>query len=133
VGGMNTRDFARKLRKEMTDTERFVWDRIRHRQIGGFKFRRQAPVGHFIVDFICFEAKVILEFDGDQHDSARLEDAARTHWLQSQGFRVARFWNHEVFEDWESIEAHLHSLVTAGSTPHPNPPPQGGREQESAA
>jgi very-short-patch-repair endonuclease len=129
---MNNRDFARKLRKEMTDTERFVWDRIRHRQIGGFKFRRQSPVGPYIVDFVCFEAKVVLELDGGQHDLASLEDAARTHWLQSQGFRVVRFWNHEVFEDWEFIEAHLYSFVIAGSTPHPPPPPPGGREQELA-
>jgi len=76
-------DFARKLRKEMTDAERFVWAKLRYRQIGGFKFRRQAEVGPYIADFLCNEAKVILELDGSQHATQVAEDEERTQWLES--------------------------------------------------
>ena len=122
-------EFARRLRKNMTDAEQFAWKRLRGHQLGGFGFRRQAPIGPYIADFVCFETKLILELDGGQHAELTDEDAERTRWFKSQGFRVVRFWNHEVFQDWDVIEQELWRLLTqTGSTPHPNPPPQGGRE-----
>jgi very-short-patch-repair endonuclease len=96
-------EFARHLRKNMTDTERFVWNRIRLRQLGGFRFRRQAPIGPYIADFVCFEAKLVLELDGGQHAVRVRADAVRTAWLESQGFRVFRVWNFEVFQDWDAF------------------------------
>jgi adenine-specific DNA-methyltransferase len=119
------RKFARRLRKNLTDTEQFVWERVRRRQIGGFKFRRQAPVGPYIVDFACFERRLILELDGGQHAEQVLEDQERTRWLEAAGFRVVRFWDHEVFQDWDAIEEHLYQFLSAAP---PVPPPQGGRE-----
>ncbi len=108
----------------MTDAERRLWYYLRHRQIGGSRFRRQAPIGPYIADFVCFEKQLIIELDGGQHAVRKEGDIRRTEWLSSQGFRVIRFWNHQVFEDWDAI---LEAIAIA-LTPHPSPPPQGGRE-----
>ena len=97
------RDFARQLRRTMTDTERRFWHHVRTRQIDGRKFRRQAPIGPYIVDFVCFEAGLIIELDGGQHASLVEADAARTAWLEAEGFRVMRFWNHQVFEELDCV------------------------------
>ena len=109
-------EFARKLRKEMTEAERFVWARIRYRQLGGFKFRRQVPVGSYIADFVCYEARLILELDGSQHAFQTEYDAERTRWLEAQGFRVFRMWNHEVFEDWDNVAERIWELLPASRT-----------------
>jgi very-short-patch-repair endonuclease len=100
-------EFARRLRKEMTDAERFVWARIRHRQILGLEFRRQDPVGPYIADFVCHEIKLVIELDGGQHATQIEADAARTRWFEAEGYRVVRFWNPEVFEDWDAIAQRL--------------------------
>jgi adenine-specific DNA-methyltransferase len=101
----NQRDFSRKLRENMTDAERRLWKVLQWRQLQGFKFRRQAAIGEFVVDFACFSHKLVIELDGGQHNevSARAYDQRRTDWLQSQGFRVLRFWNHHVMEDVDSV------------------------------
>jgi very-short-patch-repair endonuclease len=101
------RERARKLRKNMTDAERALWARIRRRQILDCKFRRQQPLGDYIVDFVCLEKKLIIELDGGQHIEQEEYDSRRTHWLEEQGFRVLRFWNHDVFK-----------------APLPSPPPR---------
>jgi very-short-patch-repair endonuclease len=125
-----SRDFARHLRTNMTDSERRLWHHLRHRQLEGCRFRRQAPIGPYVVDFVCFERRLIVELDGGQHTQQKHEDALRTEWLNSQGFRVIRFWNHLVFEDQETVlETIWNALHT---TPHPGPPPQGGREEEKS-
>ena len=108
-------EFARDLRKNMTDAERFVWRRIRFCQIGGFRFRRQAPIGRFIADFVCFESKLVLELDGGQHATQVEADTIRTQWLEAQGFRVFRVWNNEVFEDWEAMADTLLQILTERS------------------
>jgi very-short-patch-repair endonuclease len=101
---MTNRERARDLRKNLTDTERLVWSKLRSRRFAGFKFRRQMPIGAFVVDFVCLERRLILELDGGQHTEQVRYDEARTAWLNSQGFEVLRFWNHEVFEEWDTIE-----------------------------
>ncbi len=98
-----SREFARHLRKNMTDAERLLWHHLRHRQLDHGRFRRQAPIGPYIVDFVCFERKLIIELDGGQHALRTEEDEARTRWLNSQGFRVQRFWNNLVFEDRDAV------------------------------
>ena len=91
------RDRARAMRREPTPAERAMWSLLRGSRLAGLKFRRQAPLGDYIADFVCHFPKVIVECDGGQHaDSAY--DAARDAWLQSQGFTVLRFWNGEVIE-----------------------------------
>ncbi len=98
---------ARRLRRDMTDVERFVWQHLRSREFAGYKFRRQMPIGSYIVDFVCLEKRLIIELDGGQHVEQAEYDQSRTDWLVSQGFRVLRYWNHEVFQDWDAIEEAL--------------------------
>ena len=98
---------ARHLRRHATDVERKLWYQIRDKQIEGFRFRRQRPIGKFIVDFICLEAKLIIELDGGQHATAVTEDEKRTAFLEASGYRVLRFWNNEVIENMEGVLAHL--------------------------
>ena len=95
---------ARALRKNLTGTERVLWRHIRQRQVGGYKFRRQQPLGRYIVDFVCLEKRLIVELDGGQHAEQVLSDTARTAWLETQGFRVLRFWNNEVLSEIESVK-----------------------------
>ncbi len=85
---------ARQLRREMTDAEQLMWFHLRNRSMLGAKFRRQCPVGPFVADFVCAEARLIVEIDGSQHGSD--VDAARTRFLERRGYRVLRFWNHDV-------------------------------------
>ena len=121
--GVN-RDRARDFRRNLTDTERFVWGRLRGRQIGGHKFCRQHPLGPFIVDFVCLERKLVLELDGGQHAERAGYDARRTAWLEERGYRVFRLWNFEVFQDWDAIADHLWELLQAGEPPIPHPNPR---------
>ena len=102
---------ARKLRRNTTDVERLLWNYLRDRQLDSFKFKRQQPLGNFIVDFICFERKLIVELDGGQHAEDMEADLIRTRWLASQGFQVIRFWNNDVLQNidgvWQVISEHL--------------------------
>jgi len=90
----------------MTEAEKRLWVRIRDRQLEGFKFRRQHPVGRYVADFACIEAKLIVELDGGQH-ADNPKDLERTVWLESQGWCVIRFWNNEVFENLDGVLEHL--------------------------
>jgi very-short-patch-repair endonuclease len=93
---MNKTDKARDLRRNATDAERLLWKRLRMRQAEACKFRRQQPLGEYIVDFVCSERKLIVEVDGGQHAEQAEYDESRSKWLQAQGYRVLRFWNHDV-------------------------------------
>ena len=125
---------ARQLRKNMTDAEKAVWRRLRSKSFNGFRFRRQAAIGEYIADFVCFSPRVVLELDGGQHADQVEADEQRSAWFRSQGFVVLRYWNHQVAEDWDVIEQELYAALTRDEkTPHPNPPPQGGREPEPTA
>jgi very-short-patch-repair endonuclease len=94
---------ARALRRDATETEKRLWHHLRHRQVGGCKFRRQQPLGRFIVDFVCLEKRLVVELDGGQHAAQRSADEARDAWLASQGFRILRFWDNQVFEEPQAI------------------------------
>src|SRR5665213_868094 len=94
---------ARVLRTNMTDAERAVWQLLRSHQIQGYKFRRQVPIGRYIADFVCHEARLIIEIDGGQHDASAKRDAIRTDFLQTQGYRVLRFWNNDVLANPEGV------------------------------
>ncbi len=95
---------ARRLRINMTDAERKLWYALRDRRLAGIKFRRQAPIGPYVADFICYEARLVIEVDGGQHaDSA--SDPIRDRWLATNGFRVLRFWNNEVLGNIEGVLA----------------------------
>lgn len=106
------RERARELRGDQTDAERALWRRIRGRQVAGAKFRRQQPLGPFITDFCCLEARLVIELDGGQHAEQARADGARTTFLEREGYRVLRFWNNDVMGNMDSvlqtIEAALH-------------------------
>ncbi len=93
---------ARELRARMTDAERKLWFALRDRRFTGFKFRRQVPIGQFIVDFACFEARLVIEVDGGQHAES-LRDRHRDHWFAANGFRVLCFWNNEVLPNPDGV------------------------------
>jgi very-short-patch-repair endonuclease len=86
----------------MTDAEGKLWFALRDRRFASFKFRRQVPIGHFIADFICFQARLVIEVDGSQHADS-LADQRRDHWFAANRFRVLRFWNNEVLMNLEGV------------------------------
>jgi len=94
---------ARELRKRSTNAEKKLWSYLRLRQIAGHKFRRQQPIGKYIADFACLEKKLVVEVDGGQHSEPIAYDEDRTMWLESQGYRVLRFWNNEVLKEIEIV------------------------------
>ena len=107
---------ARKLRKNSTEAERKLWRHIRSKQIAGAKFRRQQPIGDYIVDFVCFEAKVVVELDGGQHTQAdnRAKDSQRDKYFQDNGYTVLRFWNNDVLKNMEGVKEILLREIEAG-------------------
>ena len=94
---------ARELRNNLTDAEHCLWQKLKRRQLKGVKFRRQQPIGHFTVDFVCFECRVIVEVDGGQHAEQLYHDEQRTRWREAQGYRVLRFWNNDVLANTEAV------------------------------
>jgi bifunctional enzyme CysN/CysC len=123
----DTKKFARKLRKEMTSAEQIIWGLLRGKQLG-IKFRKQHPVGPYIADFACLNPKIIIELDGSQHANEHnlAKDKKRSEFLNSQGFKVIRFWNNEVFENIDSVvETIYNSFNFEQESSHPNPPPNG--------
>lgn len=100
---------AGRLRRDQTRAEQKLWSRLRDRRLSGYKFRRQVPLGRFIVDFSCYDARLVVELDGGQHAKAvqSMTDSERTAWLESRGFRVLRFWNNEVEENMDGVLARI--------------------------
>ena len=125
-------DHARALRHGQTDAERTLWSRLRHRGLLGRKFRRQHEIGPYVVDFVCTDARLVVELDGGQHLDQAACDARRTRWLEQEGYRVLRFWNDEVLQRLDEV---LEQIVRALSdtAPHPGPLPGGEREKRSDA
>ena len=117
---LKTFDKAKQLRKESTRAEKYLWKMLRNRSIAGFKFRRQHPLYHFIADFYCDKAKLILEVDGDIHELAHIKeyDKEREETIKALGIAVLRFTNEEVFAEEnkviERIENFLHSIKASG-------------------
>ncbi|WP_305041759.1 endonuclease domain-containing protein [Geoalkalibacter sp.] len=94
---------AKDLRKNSTDAERFLWQHLRGKRFFGLKFRRQEQIGRFIVDFVCYSKGVVIEADGGQHLQEKGKDEERSQWLNSQGFTVMRFWNHEILTNIDGV------------------------------
>ena len=94
---------ARRLRKTMTDAEQALWRNLRDRQVEGCRFRRQVPIGRYIVDFACLERRLIVEVDGGQHEVNQADDAVRDAWLKKEGYRVLRLWNNDVLSNREGV------------------------------
>ena len=103
------REFAKQLRHELTDCEQLLWQHLRNRQLGGFKFRRQYPLSPYVLDFYCAELELAVELDGGQHfgDEALHRDAERSRYLDSRGVRVIRFNNREVLAQMPEVLAEI--------------------------
>jgi len=122
------RERARVLRRDLTDAERIIWNAVRAKRLAGASFRRQAPIGPYIVDFVCHDAMLIVEIDGGQHYEAEhlKRDERRDAYLSSNGFRVLRFNNHDVMTNRQGV---LETI--AGAVAHtlfPPLPRKRGRE-----
>ena len=115
--------FARRLRHNQTDAEQRLWQRIRNQQVDGAKFRRQQRLGPYIVDFCCLERKLMVELDGGQHADHAQEDQRRTEFLEQEGYRVLRFWNHEILANLDAVLEQIAQALTP--TPHPTLSPNG--------
>ena len=107
------KDKARELRSNPTEAERLPWKHIRRHQLGGYRFRRQHPLGRYIVDFFCFEQRLVIEIDGGQHSELGIYDSERTEWLEANRCQVLRFWNNQVLSDVEASNRSfwMHSCV----------------------
>jgi very-short-patch-repair endonuclease len=107
---------AKELRSNMTRPEQILWSRLRANHMDGHKFRRQHALGRYIVDFICLKARLIIEIDGDTHDDEgrRTLDAQRTAYLEKLGFRVLRFWNHQMVEELDVVMGAIFNEVRRG-------------------
>ena len=96
---------AKNLRKRATDTEQVLWQHLRAKRFTGLKFKRQQPIGPYIVDFVCFEKKIIIELDGGQHAQPEemQSDSIRDQWFEAKGFKVLRFWDNEVLTNIRGV------------------------------
>jgi very-short-patch-repair endonuclease len=92
----SVRNRSKQLRRAQTPAEKTLWRALKNRQLGGFKFRRQHPIGKYIVDFYCAKAKLVIELDGGSHKNQMENDTNRTAWLESRGYQVLRFPNHQI-------------------------------------
>ena len=112
----------RRLRKNLTDAEQRLWNCLRQKQMGHFKFRRQHPFADYVIDFVCLEAKLAVEVDGGQHSQKWEEDAVRTKSLTEAGFKVLRFWNHDVLRDIEAVKESIWLALQERRAPSPSQP-----------
>jgi very-short-patch-repair endonuclease len=119
---------SKMLRRRGTHAERILWLQLRRKQFGGFKFRRQEQIGKYIVDFVSFEIKLIIEVDGGQHneDKHLQDDAVRSGWLTNQGFKVIRFWNNEILTNLDGVILSMIEVIREISpSPSPSSPIEG--------
>ena len=116
---------AKSLRQNQTDAEVLLWHYLRNKQLDGYKFRRQQPIGPYIIDFACLPEKLLIELDGGQHAEREGYDEQRDRFLQSKGYRVLRFWNNEVFENcFDVLEQIYQALTSPDYSPHEGEPTQ---------
>lgn len=111
-------NFSKKLRKNMTKEEKTLWYHLRAKRFSGFKFRRQVPINKFIVDFVCFSQKLIIELDGSQHldDENKINDTSRDEFFESQGYTILRFYNNQINNELANV---LHEIFNHLNTPSP--------------
>jgi len=109
----NLGNLAKAIRARPTDAEKVLWYKLCNRQIEGAKFRRQQQIGNYIVDFVCFERKLIIEIDGGQHHEApgKIKDEERTQSLEKKGYRVLRYWNNDVLQNIEGVVYNISEAI----------------------
>ncbi len=114
--------FAKTLRKQATDTEHLLWLYLRAKRFAGLKFRRQEPIGKYIVDFVCYTKRIIIECDGSQHLSNVEKDLIRDQWFEAQGYRILRFWDNEILKNIDVVLEKIYQVYESITLP-PNPLP----------
>jgi len=119
---------ARKLRQQSTDAERMLWKHLRAHRMAGYKFRRQVVIEPYIVDFICLDARLIVEADGGQHLEQAEDDLKRSAFLQSRGYKVIRFWNDEILTDTHVVLERIYNYLITAPSPQPSPGGRGGKD-----
>ena len=112
-------NLARKLRRDATEVEKRLWHLLRSRQIGA-KFRRQEPLEGYVVDFVSFEHRLVIEIDGGQHADTSDYEERRTRCIEANGFRMLRFWNNEVMENEVGVFERIMTALRAAPTPSPS-------------
>jgi len=117
---------AKHLRTHQTDAEQRLWYHLRAHRFMEMKFKRQKPIGRYIVDFVCLEQRLIIELDGDQHAESHVYDQERDTWLRAQGYTVLRFWNNEVMQELENVLEQIRIVALS-----PAPSPTSGRGEKS--
>lgn len=131
---MSLLDNAKTLRRNLTDAEQKLWYYLRAHRFMGRKFKRQKPIGRYVVDFICLEEKLIIELDGGQHAESVTYDQERDVWLRSLGYTVLRFWNNEMLNETESVLERLRLAIenreASSETLSLGPSPVNGRGEE---
>jgi very-short-patch-repair endonuclease len=129
------RDTARRLRLNQTDAEARLWRRLRNWPIQGTHFRRQVPIGPYIVDFACMAAHLVIEMDGSQHGVGEnvILDAARTRWLEAAGYRVIRFWNNDLINNMDGVLESIHAAIHGATSAEPAPFRHKRRERTDTA
>jgi len=121
-----TREHAQRMRRAPTDAEHRMWHILRTLKPLGMHFRRQAPIGAYVADFAWYEGKLVIEIDGSQHaERQQAYDLQRTAWLESQGYRVLRFWNNDVLKTPRSVGEAILATHAETKTPPPTPPHKG--------
>jgi very-short-patch-repair endonuclease len=125
---LRSRSRARTLRHSLTDAERIVWYGVRAQRLEGVGFRRQAPIGPYIVDFVSHAAKLVIEIDGGQHfeDAQEKRDARRDRYLASKGYRVLRFSNYDVMTNRAGVFETIADAVLVAAPSPPSPASGGG-------
>ena len=113
---------SRRLRQTSTDAEQALWQRVRGRQLGGYKFRRQVPIAWFIADFLCEEKKLVVELDGGHHQEQADIDERRTKQIERHGYRLVRLWNNDVLKNIEGVLETLLAELERGDDGHASPP-----------
>jgi very-short-patch-repair endonuclease len=125
---MHLLEHAKKLRSEQTEAEHRLWYYLRAHRFMNMKFKRQKPIGRYIVDFVCHESHLVVEVDGGQHQENADYDQRRDAWLKEQGYIVLRFWNHEVMQQIENVLEAIR--LAAQATLFPGPSPASGRGEQ---
>jgi len=113
---------ARQLRRRATQAEKMLWKHLRARQLEGVKFRRQEPIGQYIVDFVALEKKLVIEVDGGQHAVEKEKDRKRDEWLEHEGFEILRIWNNDIFDNLNGVLERVREVLLY---PYPSPSHKG--------
>jgi len=124
---VNLTHLAKGLRTRQTDAELALWSKLNNRQVAGFKFRRQQQITDYIVDFVCFEKKLIIELDGSQHSEEpfKAKDENKTRLFQNEGYEVLRFWDNDVLQNLDGITEAIVIAITKDNHPHLTSPVKG--------